>query len=223
MKIVAVVGPSGSGKTTLVAGLVRDFKARGLSVAAVKHAPHGFDLDPAGKDSWTYRRAGADGVGLVSDDMTAVIRTTVRPADLATAARAWFPKADVVIIEGGKSVRGIPKVEVAGRGPRDGLLTPAGELLAVVAEDDGPAVPAGVPVFRPGDAAGPAALILRAVEDRMDDIRLEVDGTVIPLNDFVRQFIETTVSSMIGTLKGIPPDPRTITLTIKRGAAAPQR
>jgi len=44
---------------------------KGLSVAAVKHFPHGFSLDLEGKDSWEFMAAGSDGVGLVGPDTPA--------------------------------------------------------------------------------------------------------------------------------------------------------
>lgn len=60
--VVSVVGPSGSGKTTLIEAMVPRLRAAGLRVGTVKHAPHGYDVDLPGKDSWRHRAAGADAV-----------------------------------------------------------------------------------------------------------------------------------------------------------------
>ena len=57
--VLAVCGYSGSGKTTLLEAALPHLRARGLSVAVVKHAAHGFVVDKAGKDSDRLFRAGA--------------------------------------------------------------------------------------------------------------------------------------------------------------------
>ena len=49
MKIVAIAGPSQCGKTLLITRLIPEFRARGLSVAVIKHCGHGFCLDVEGK------------------------------------------------------------------------------------------------------------------------------------------------------------------------------
>ncbi|HET7558391.1 MAG TPA: molybdopterin-guanine dinucleotide biosynthesis protein MobB, partial [Limnochordia bacterium] len=49
--IIAVRGASGSGKTTLIVALAAALRQRGLRVACVKHAAHGFELDKTGSDS----------------------------------------------------------------------------------------------------------------------------------------------------------------------------
>src|SRR5260370_37319512 len=59
MRIFGLAGWSGSGKTTLVARLLPELIGRGLTVSALKHANHSFDVDQTGKDSWTQRQAGS--------------------------------------------------------------------------------------------------------------------------------------------------------------------
>jgi len=60
-------------------------------------------------------------------------------------------------------------------------------------------------------------------EANMADIALEVDGREVNLNPFVRTFIERTVLGMITSLSGVGPEPKKITLSIDRGAAAGPR
>ncbi len=57
--VLAVCGFSGSGKTTLLETAIPRLVERGLAVAVVKHAAHGFQVDRAGKDSERLFRAGA--------------------------------------------------------------------------------------------------------------------------------------------------------------------
>ena len=85
--VVSFVGPSGVGKTTLVERLVPALAERGLRVATVKHAPHGFDADRAGSDSWRHQRAGADSVLLAGPDSAVLF--IARPG--ATAAPTESP------------------------------------------------------------------------------------------------------------------------------------
>jgi molybdopterin-guanine dinucleotide biosynthesis protein B len=221
MRIVAVVGFSEAGKTRLVVRLIGELKARGLRVAAVKRCSHGFTLDTEGKDTADFSRAGADGVAMISPDGWAALRKVGDVAAPALAVRL-FPDADVVLIEGGKGASGVPKIEVL-RSCVSGTLTGRpGELLAVVS-DGPPPGGAPVPVFRPDEAARLADLILSLEEAPMADIKLEVDGREVNLNAFVRTFIERTVLGMITSLSGVGPEPKKITLSIDRGAAAGPR
>ena len=49
---------SGTGKTTLLVKLLPLLRQRDLRVGVIKHAPHGFDIDRPGKDSYEIRQAG---------------------------------------------------------------------------------------------------------------------------------------------------------------------
>ena len=214
MKIVAVVGFSDSGKTRLVVRLIRELKSRGARVAAVKRCSHGFSLDTEGKDTADFSGAGADGVAMISSEGWAALGGT--PAiDASRLARRLFPEAGVVLIEGGKDVRGTPKIEVLRAGLSEAPATPPDELIAVVT--DGPRPP-GAPVllFGPDEISGIADLILSLEEAKMADITLEVDGREVAMNPFVRTFIEKTVLGMVSSLSGVDPEPKRIALVIDR-------
>lgn len=170
MKIVAIVGPSGSGKTRLIVRLAPEFARRGLKVGVVKRCGHGFLLDVEGKDSWQYRRAGALGVVLAAPDEVAVLRTAgpAEAEDPRALARRHLGDADIVLVEGGKSLGGLPKVEILrGEPGEQAPLTPPGDLLALVAE----APPAGARcrVFSPEDAPALAEFLLERLEDERKD------------------------------------------------------
>ena len=214
MKIVAAVGLSETGKTLLLSGLIGEFKRRGLRTFAVKHCSHGFSLDMEGKDTWTYAQAGADGVAMISPEEYAVLGRTGETGLRALAERV-FAGADIVLVEGGKHARGIRKIEVLRSGVSDVIQTPPDELLAVVS-DRGAPPGTSVPVFTLKQAVDICDLIMSQEEDAMSDIRLEVDGRKIPLNPFVRTFLEKTVLGMITSLTGVDPEPRKITLAIDR-------
>ena len=113
MKVVCFAGYSGSGKTTLVEQVIAQLVARGLSVSAVKHAHHGFDIDQPGKDSWRHRQAGAREVLVASDQRMALMREFA-PHDAPDvhgllARLDW--RVDWVVVEGFKA-SDLPRIEV---------------------------------------------------------------------------------------------------------------
>src|SRR5437016_7712796 len=73
MKAIGFIGHSGSGKTTLIERLIPVLAQRGLSVSALKHAHHGFDIDRPGKDSFRFRAAGAAQVMIAAPDRWALM------------------------------------------------------------------------------------------------------------------------------------------------------
>jgi molybdopterin-guanine dinucleotide biosynthesis protein B len=214
MRIVAIVGPSGSGKTRLITRLVPEFTRRGLRAAVIKRCGHGFLLDLEGKDSWQYRRAGASGVVLTAPDEIVVLTAAGSDTDPRDLARRYLGDAEVVLIEGGKSLRGLPKVEILRGELGGGLLTPPGDLLALVA--DAPPADAGYRVFGPDEAPALAEFLLERLEEDTMDIRLQVDGKAVELNPFARKIVENTVLGMVKSLSGVPETPRTISLEISR-------
>jgi molybdopterin-guanine dinucleotide biosynthesis adapter protein len=163
MKIVAIAGPSQSGKTLLITRLIPEFRARGYSVAVIKHCGHGFLLDVEGKDSWKYRQAGAEGVALLAPGEMAVLRkSSGDPRDFRETAERYFGDASIVLVEGGKGIRGLKKVELVRRGlDPDGGIEREGRL-AVVSDAD---VVADVPVFLPGQAAALADFLIANLPD----------------------------------------------------------
>lgn len=112
MRVFGFTGLSGSGKTTLLAEVIAYLRVDGLTVSAIKHAHHGFDLDRPGKDSYRMREAGCEQVLLVGDQRS-VLMTEFRDAgepaldDLLASLRA----VDLVLIEGFRGSQ-IPKIEV---------------------------------------------------------------------------------------------------------------
>jgi molybdopterin-guanine dinucleotide biosynthesis protein B len=210
---VAVVGLSETGKTRLLIALIEEFTRRGVRTFALKHCAHGFTLDREDKDTWDFSRAGAEGVALVSPGEWAVLRKAPA-AGLAAVAAGSFPDAQVVLVEGGKDEPGLEKIEVLRAGISTAVRTPARELLAVVA--DFPVEEKRVPVFPPDAAAAICDLILSRKETPMAEVKLEVDGNAIPLNAFVREFIEKTIVGMVSSLQGVAVEPGRITLTIRR-------
>ena len=99
---IGFVGDSDSGKTTLLERLIPVLAARGLAVASVKHASHGFDADRPGKDSHRLYGSGAQAVAVISDSQIATFerRDADHPASLEEALETLPEGLDLVLVEG---------------------------------------------------------------------------------------------------------------------------
>ena len=112
MRLFGLAGFSGSGKTTLIEKLIPQFVDRGLRVALIKHAHHGFDVDQPGKDSHRHREAGCGEVLVTSSRRWALmheLRGAPEPG-LEDLVEQLSP-CDLVLVEGFKR-EPIPKLEV---------------------------------------------------------------------------------------------------------------
>ena len=112
--ILLIVGFANSGKTRLMTRLIETFASRGLRVGAVKHHGHdgeqNLEMDQPGKDTWSYRQAGARAAVISSRSGIAMFRDVDHdhnPAELAQL----MPDMDIVLAEGYKRSRH-SKIEV---------------------------------------------------------------------------------------------------------------
>lgn len=209
--VVAIIGCSGSGKTWFIENLIPELRARGFTVAYVKHCHKGFELDHPTKDSGRAARAGAETVVLASEDETARIdKRRVRLSDLVGEL---VEGADIILAEGFKSEH-VRKVEVIGPGER-ALCDSDPDLIAVISDEK-----AGrqVPAFGTRDIKAFADFLGREImskEKSESEVILEVDGSPVDLNDFVKSMVSSAVIAMITNLRGVE-EPRDIKLTIRR-------
>ena len=165
MKAIGFVGYSNSGKTTLIEKLIPIFRARGLTVSAIKNAHHGFDMDRPGKDSFRYRDAGAGQVLIATGSRWALLTETAdRPATLEELLAELAP-CDLVIVEGFKSEGRIPRIEVRREGSRSSVEPPIfpHDLNVVALATDHP-VDTPLPVLDLDDAPKMAAFITEILQ-----------------------------------------------------------
>ncbi|MFG0317940.1 MAG: molybdopterin-guanine dinucleotide biosynthesis protein B [Planctomycetota bacterium JB042] len=158
--ILSLVGVSGSGKTTLLERLLPALARRGVRVAVAKHSHHAqLDPDETGKDTARLAAAGAVAVVGVAGEETLSV----------DALLARLPPCDLVLVEGGRSLR-LPAIEVVGEdGARHDPATYGERVLVATAAPADPATPAlprddveGIasflvgrrPLRRPGAAGG---------------------------------------------------------------------
>ena len=141
--VVCFIGNSGVGKTTLIERIVTEFKSRGYRVAVIKHAPHGFEIDIKGKDSWRFSQAGADIVAISSKDRLCLIQHIEEEAPLEQITSILEGKVDLVLVEGYKH-SAWPTIEVVRSSVNLKLLKTPERLIAIVCDSQ---LPLDLPKF----------------------------------------------------------------------------
>jgi molybdopterin-guanine dinucleotide biosynthesis protein B len=158
MRIIGLAGWSGAGKTTLITRVIPVLTGRGLKVATVKHAHHGFDLDQPGKDSWQHREAGASEVAVVSSRRWAVIHELRdEPEPPLAEILAKLSPVDLVIVEGFKR-HAHPKLEIYRASVGKPLLHPDDDCIVAIASD-APLPQAPLPVLMLDDIEAIASVL----------------------------------------------------------------
>jgi molybdopterin-guanine dinucleotide biosynthesis protein B len=161
--LFGVVGWKNSGKTTLIEKLIANFSARGLNVAAAKHAHHAFDINPNAEDAFLYCDAGAQTVVISSAKRFAVLtKVAGRPEPTLAELVRHLDRADIILVEGFKD-EPHPKLEVRRRGAshKRPLAPEDPSILAIAADFE--VEEAGVPVFPLDDIETIAEYILARV------------------------------------------------------------
>ncbi len=152
--LLVVAASSGAGKTTLLEGLIPALAARGVRTAIVKLTHHDIDPDPEGKDSRRLRDAGATAAVLGAPRVTSLFvpRRLDVPALAALAASA--APTDLVLVEGGRDVPDLPRIEVV---PPGGALHTQERSVLVAIACENECAPEGVPSFARSDVESLAA------------------------------------------------------------------
>jgi len=199
--IVTFIGWHDSGKTTLASQVVSHLKALGYRVAVIKSSKEaGVPFDSPGTDTARHSMAGADSVMFVGPDKL-VLQTANDNLPLATLAYRYCADVDIVIGEGFKDAPKVAKIEVLrdrGRMLRhkvSGVVAVATDLEGVEGEN----------VFGLDQSLDLARFIeqrfLLGHRDGQDRAVLFVNGTRIPLKNFVQEALASTVHGFVGSLK----------------------
>jgi len=213
--LISVEGDSGAGKTTLIEKLLNELSRRKYIVAAVKHCPHGFDLDVKGKDSWRFAEAGAKGVFLTSPGRIGLIEDTEHIPTLKNIAESYFSNFDIVFGEGFGKEKGVEKILVFRKGVSERVPYPQDDILALVSDFE---VEVEKPIFKPDDVSGIADFIeqLLAQESRVESsVTLLINKKPVPLNAFVQSVFKNVILGVVATLRRQDKELRQIEVTIK--------
>ena len=211
--VVTFVGYHDSGKTTLVSEVVSHLKDLGHRVAVIKSSNEaGVAFDTENTDTYRHRQAGADAVLFVGPDQM-VLQTGPSDHSIVTLAHRYFADADIVIGEGFKHARKVPKIEVRKKSDQD-LRQEVHGVIAVVTDLDVP----GDYVFRLSEAKEVALFIekrfIRGKGKRPERVSLVVEGRKIPMKDFVQDCLAGTILGFVDALK-LTNEPREIELRIR--------
>jgi molybdopterin-guanine dinucleotide biosynthesis protein MobB len=156
LPIVSFVGKKKSGKTTVVLGVLKELRSRGYRVAVLKHDTHGFEIDVPGTDSYRFREAGAEVVGISSPDKYVWQNTATQEPSLLDLARQVVEPVDLIITEGFKK-QDAPKIEVSRRERSTELVSAPDELIGIASDQPFPEYL--VPQFALGDFRALADLV----------------------------------------------------------------
>ncbi|SFU31323.1 molybdopterin-guanine dinucleotide biosynthesis protein B [Halomonas korlensis] len=146
LPLLGIAAWSGTGKTTLLEQLLPRLRERGLRVAVIKHAHHGFDIDQPGKDSYRLREAGAAPMVVASRTRVALMMDTpgfdeANLVELIAMVRQQSP--DLVLVEGFKAWP-LPKLELHRASLGKPLRAGEDRWIKAVASDQPLALPDGV-------------------------------------------------------------------------------
>ena len=155
---VSLAGYSNSGKTTVMANLIRIIKHRGYRVAAVKHAAHGYTMDPPGTDSWYYAQAGADQVAIAGPESLTLHEFYQNEKPLQEIIDE-IKNVDIILVEGFKKEPGL-KIEIYRQDYSLSRINLDENLIAVVSDIP---LPDAKPVFSFEQLEGLADLIIEYI------------------------------------------------------------
>ncbi len=163
MRILGIAGFSGSGKTTLLTGILPLLTARGLEVATLKHAHHGFDPLPVNHASQDWRIAGAREIVLAAPERYLLLHELRgEPEPAFEAVLPLLSPIDLLLIEGYKFAEH-DKIEVFRHDKGAPLLAATdGRVIALVTDCGRPAgLPAAraIPIFEIDDIVSIARFV----------------------------------------------------------------
>lgn len=217
--IVSIVGRKNSGKTTLIEGIIHELKKRGYRVGIIKHCSHNLeikDIDREGKDTYKHQLCGADAVVLSGPNKLMLFQATEKSLQIDNISRTYLQSMDIILTEGYK-LEDKPKIEIFRRqiGGDEGLLCNQKDnnLTAVVTDCK---FDLGIPCFELDAYKEITDFLEQTVIQRVQstEVLLVVNGKKIPLNGFVRSFMQKTIMGMIQSLRGMPENPETVEIRI---------
>ncbi len=151
---IAVVGYANCGKTTLICRLLTLANSQGLRVAAVKHSHKALEPEPAGKDTWRFRQAGAQTVVLAGPGLLQVNHTLKADPPLSMVLAALPQDLDLIFIEGYKH-SDLPKLVFIS--PAAASLSGLSNIIAYISDTP---IETRLPVFSREAAAAILAFLL---------------------------------------------------------------
>lgn len=224
MKAISIIGYKNTGKTTLAVSLAQELSSRGLRVAAAKFIHHGFNEPHTD-------------TAKLAEVCTAVIGLSENQSQIVWNQGRYLPdllplvSADVLIVEGGKSLGWLPRVlllrsadeaDELGRALALGTFGPVSapglHAMAHVSELADLVLAKGFAL--PGLDCGACGLetcrhmaegLLTGsttetqCEAQQGSLRITAGGAALAMNPFVASLVRGAIQGMLGHLKGYAP------------------
>ena len=198
--VLAVVGYSDSGKTKVASSLIKTLTEKGYRLAAVKHCPHGHEVDLADSDTDRLYKAGAVTVVASSPQRLTKFERVTADSALESIVSTIGDGIDLVIAEGFKSST-VPKVLVGnGASP-----TPIPDDLIAIVTDEPRTW--DIPTYSTDELHKLADQIRsQFLEARPTgpSVSLVVDGVPVPLKDYPCDALSGILKGFVGALKWDP-------------------
>jgi molybdopterin-guanine dinucleotide biosynthesis protein B len=140
--------------------MIKELKSTGYRVGVIKHTPHGFDIEPDGKDTSRFSKAGADIVAAVAPNRIAFIEELPEEPELDQVRNIFENKVDIVLTEGYKTST-TTKIVVVRNGNNVERSNYNGQILTVVYSR---LSPEGIPVFHPEDILEVINLLVKQLD-----------------------------------------------------------
>lgn len=200
---VSFIGWHNAGKTTVLLGVLKELKARGLKVGVIKSSKEPFPHEKPRSDTTCFREAGAEVVGFWGTEQLVSWHKAPAKDDFTfwTVLFHHFSGVDLVLAEGLKGLRSLPKVEVFRQELSEEPLWAQGVsgIIATVGDGEAP----GLPSFALEDYEGLASFLLSRLPKRHPRVELVVDDQPIGLTRFVGEALWASVGGFVESLRGV--------------------
>ncbi len=212
---IAFVGRHNAGKTTVLVALLSELKKRGLRVGVLKSSKEVGPTEPSNCDTLQFREAGAERVVFWGQGLLQVTAPAPPKDDFAfwSIVFHYFSGLDLVLVEGLKGIKSLPKIEVYRRGLSQKPLWEEGlyGLVACVGDRCAPFTAH----FGFGQIKELANFVLSRLPKRRVTVELLVDNRPVGLTRFVAEALWASVGGFIQTLRGVK-NPDHIELRLRR-------
>lgn len=210
--VLGIVGPSNSGKTQLAANLIREFKAMspGLRLAAIKHCPHGHNVDHDGSDTARLRNAGATSTVASSPGAISTFSVGEGEVELDALITRLSRDHEVILVEGYKTSQ-TPKILLT---DDPSQFSGISNVVATVGSLKNTRF--NVRNFTNGDTAQLAQWIATnpVLRQGCQPVSLRIDGEPISLKRFPSEVLAGIVRGFVDSLNGVPDDYSQIEISI---------
>ncbi|MEO2082530.1 MAG: molybdopterin-guanine dinucleotide biosynthesis protein B [Desulfurobacteriaceae bacterium] len=202
--VISFIGYHNSGKTSFATKVVEILRHKGYKVAVLKSTKHREVVkDTEGKDSYRYKEAGADAVGIITPEEF-ILFQKAEEIDLRYLAFRLFDDYDIVICEGFKH-SDVPKFEVTRKElNQPTLVGQVKNVIAVISDYEVEGVK-NFSIDKPGEVAEfiEKTFIERREDQFPDEVELFINGKRIPIKHYVKETLREILLGFVKPLKGI--------------------